>query len=142
MGKLRVPDNVTSITLGGVVSVPDVFHEVDCTDAQAAQIVPQQFQPKLIIADQANGNVTVQLPALITSISFAAVAYEGDGQNRVVLPPLVATQFLGAESWHPFKYGPALTVNPNFNPASLFAGGITSQILQLCGVTKHGQCQL
>jgi len=121
MGTLKVPDNITSITIGGVALIPSAEHFVVVSADQATGIIPQQSQPKLMGTDLL-GNATVKLPPSITAISFDGVAYAADGQNQITLPPTVVTQFLGAESWHPFwHFDPSggVPIPPvTFNPAT------------------------
>ena len=107
MAKLQVPSNVTSITIGGVAKVPDVNSEVTVTDVEMAVLAPQQFQPRVIIASQVSGDVTIQLPAGVTSITIDAVVYNVNGSNQIVVPAVRASLFMRSLHGRPFIYARA-----------------------------------
>jgi hypothetical protein len=125
MGKLVLPDNVGWLKIAGTVLVPDAKHEVVVTAGVASEITPKQFQPYLVTTDLATGAVTVKLPALVTEIAFNGTNYVGDGANMIVLPPLIATGFLGANGGYPFKfYDPTVIQLPAATKSFDFLSGV------------------
>lgn len=106
MPKLQVPGNVTSITVNAVAKVPDADSEITVTAAEMAVLAPIQFQEMFRIA-AANGNVTLQLPPIVTAITIGGVGYVGDGSNQITVPAAAASLFMRSLKGQPFRYARA-----------------------------------
>lgn len=104
---LRIPNSVTGITIATTVRTI-TNNEITVTDEEAAVMVPQQFQPRVVVADQDTGNCRIQLPLIVNSISIGATPYGADVDGQIIgVGPLAAVSFLGWSGKKVFEYARA-----------------------------------
>jgi hypothetical protein len=107
MPVLTVPNSLTGITIN-TTSRPIVNNEITVTDAEAAVMVPQQFQPKIVRADLATGDCVIQLPLVVNSLTIGVTPYGADAQGRIGgIGPLAAVSFLKWDGAKVFEYARA-----------------------------------
>lgn len=101
-----VPSNCSTFTMDAVVYNP-IAGRVDLPSSGPGGVFERfegsggmQSMPLIITSTLANGNVVMQCPIGMTSITIAGIAYVPDGTRQITVPAAAATAFL-----EQFKYG-------------------------------------
>lgn len=101
MPSLKLPSNVTSITVNGTAKVPSAGR-VDLTGAEFATLTGAggiATKPYLVTTDLTTGAVTIKFPSIVSSITIGGVAYVPDGSGHIVVPAAAATDFLNQNKY-------------------------------------------
>lgn len=107
MPVVRFPGNVTAITIDGVALVPDANGDVTVASvATTTALIPQQNQ-EYVVSIAANGDVTMRMPASVTSITIGGVAYVPDGSQLITVPAAPASLFMRSLKGQPLIYSRA-----------------------------------
>lgn len=92
MGKLKVPSSVSSITVSGSSLTPDASGRISTTsDADIAALL--KVKPKVVYS-KSNGDVVIQLPLAISSITMSGSTYTPDASGQITVPAAAATAYL------------------------------------------------
>jgi len=103
MPVLKVPRTLTGITINTTVR-PITNDEITVTAAEAAVIVPQQFQPR-VVKTLDNGECFIQLPIIINSLSIGGTPYGATAEGVINnVGALAAVSFLGWSGKAVFEY--------------------------------------
>jgi hypothetical protein len=98
---------VTGITIA-TTSRTITNNEIVVTDDEAAKIVPQQFQPKIVRSDPATGDCVIQLPLIVNSLTIGATPFGADASGRIGgVGALAAVTFLKWDGARVFEYARA-----------------------------------
>lgn len=100
MSAIKLPSNVSSITVSGTTHTPSGGTITPLTDALATALNHWDSRPKLR-KTAANGDTTIVLHSVISSITIAGTVYTPNASGEIVVPAAAATAFL-----HETKYTP------------------------------------
>jgi hypothetical protein len=100
MASVKLPSNVSSITVSGTTHTPSGGRITPTTDALATALNHWDSRPKLR-KTAANGDTTIVLPSVVSSITIGGTVYTPNAQSEITVPAAVATAFL-----HETKYTP------------------------------------
>lgn len=102
MATVRVPSNVTSLTVSGTVHTPSGANNsiTPATDLLATALNHWDSRPKLR-KTAANGDVTIVLSSVITSITIAGTTYTPNAAGEITVPAAAATSFLQSTIYTP-----------------------------------------
>ena len=104
MPTISVPAGLTGITIA-TTQRTITNGEIVVTDEEAAVILSQQFQPKIVRADLATGDCVIQLPKIVNSLTIGVTPYGADVDGRIGgVGPLAAVQFLHWDGAKVFDY--------------------------------------
>lgn len=97
---VKVPSNVTSITVSGTVHTPSAGRITPASDALSTVLNHWHSRPKLR-RSLTNGDVVIVMPSIVTSITIGGTVYSPNGSGEITVPAAVATAFL-----EDIKYAP------------------------------------
>lgn len=94
MPDVKLPSNVSSITVSGSTHTPDTKSRVQpVNDTLATAMNHWDSRPKLR-KSAANGDLTIVLHSVITSITIAGTVYTPNAAGEIVVPAIPGTAFL------------------------------------------------
>lgn len=102
MSAIKLPSNVTSITVSGTVHTPSGANNsiTPATDVLATVLNHWDSRPKLR-KTAANGDITLVLPSVISSITIAGTVYSPNAAGEITVPAAAATSFLQSSKYNP-----------------------------------------
>lgn len=100
MPAVKVPSNVSSITVSGTVHTPSGNSITPVTDTLATALNHWDSRPKLR-KTAANGDITIVLHGVISSITVGGVVYTPNAASEITVPAAVATAFLQDSKYIP-----------------------------------------
>jgi hypothetical protein len=93
MASVKLPSNVTSITVGGSALTPVSNKVAPANDAHATILVHHTTRPKFKQA-AANGDITITFPSIVTSVTIGGTVYTPNGSGDITVPAAVGTAYL------------------------------------------------
>lgn len=93
MGVLRVPENVSSITISGNILVP-ADNLVTVADAADMTILTNWISKPSLIVAAANGDTDIRLPSNVSSVTINGNVYAAVDGVISAVPAADATAFL------------------------------------------------
>lgn len=100
MTAVKVPANVSSLTVSGTVHTPSAGSITPANDTLSTVLSQWTTRPK-IRNSLANGDVVITLPSVISSITIAGTVYTPNAAGDITVPAAPATAFM-----HETKYIP------------------------------------
>lgn len=96
MSQLKVPSNVSSVTISSTPYTPDANGIVTGPSDTDATIATDPYtRPSFVVSNPANGQCTIKMPLNISSITISSVVYNVDGNNYInAVPDVDATLLL------------------------------------------------
>lgn len=93
MPSVKVPSNVSSITVAGSVLTPSGSKVVPASDTNATTLLHPTTRPKFKSA-AANGDITINFPSIVTSVTIGGTVYTPNGSGDITVPAAVGTAYL------------------------------------------------
>lgn len=104
MAQVRLSSNVGSITLATSGVLTPTNNIITCTAAEATTLGQAAMRPEnFLVSTLANGNTSIWLPSIITSITINSVVYTPTSNIISGVPAADATIFLGVDFQSPFQ---------------------------------------
>lgn len=100
MPSLFLPSNVSTITLSAVV-YPAVSGRatVPGPDYEAMTGAGGILSKPYLVSTAANGDTTIKMPAVCTSVTIGGIPYVPNGAGNIVVPAAAASQFLEEQKY-------------------------------------------
>jgi len=93
MPSVKQPSNVGSITVAGTALTPAGGKVTPASDAHSTILAHHTTRPRFKQA-AANGDITISLPSIVTSITLGGTVYTPNGSGDITVPAAVGTAYL------------------------------------------------
>jgi hypothetical protein len=93
MASVKVPSKVSSITVAGSTLTPVANRVTPASDTNATTLLHPTTRPKFK-SSAANGDITINFPSIVTSITIDGVVYTPNGSGDITVPAAVGTAYL------------------------------------------------